>query len=631
MLGWSFPPNADGEDDDLNNPGIESFKNTPLTSLAREICQNSLDARHPQALAPVEVHFSIVELPAGDFPEIVDFRDILARCKAVKPDSKKFQQFFTKAEEVANQETIPCLLISDFHTTGLTGADGAKGTDWYKLTRTVGSSDKSGGLGSFGIGKFAPYANSDLRTVFYCTLNTEGQHAFQGVARLVTHTSAENIETRGTGYFGVREKNRPILNRSQIPPFLVRKDVGTNILIAGFKCSDQWEQEIIRAVIDSFFYAVWDGKLVVRAGGTTINNGSLLSIAEEFNKDPKQPSLTSAYLEALTSSDAREFIENDFEGYGRISLKIISGKGYPKRVAMVRGSGMKIFDKGHFLTPLRFAGVFNAIGPKIDSFLKSLEPPQHDSFEHERADSPAEAKARLRRLYDWIRAQVRSVAEADVEEETEIEGVSKYLPDDVDDAPKKKQAEPTDECDEAAEDISFVVRPREAFKERTTAAVESAEAEGDDAVGEDDDEPSDGQKGNGRDSDVARGDDAPSGEEGDGGGAAGESESSAPVYVPVQLKSQRVFSSDAATGSYVITFEPEIGGNGTLFLNAIGEVGQEKVLISQARLVDTNMQIPIMGVGQIGPFSMRAGQKMRIEVKLSGAERCALGVAVHAN
>lgn len=629
MLGWSFPPNADGEDEDLNNPGIESFKNTPLTSLAREICQNSLDARHDQALAPVEVHFTIVDLPAVDFPEISDFRDILARCKAEKPGSKKFKQFFERAEEVANRETIPCLLISDFHTTGLRGADGTKGTDWYKLTRTVGSSDKSGGLGSFGIGKFAPYANSDLRTVFYCTLNTEGQHAFQGVARLVTHTSAQNVETRGTGYFGVKERNRPILNRSQIPSFLVRKSVGTNILIAGFKRSDQWEREIVRAVIDSFFYAVWDGKLVVRAGGMTINSGSLLSIAEEFNKDPKQPSLTSAYLEALTSSDAREFIENDFEGCGQISLKIIPGKSYPKRVAMVRGSGMKIFDKGHFLTPLRFAGVFNAVGPKIDSFLKSLEPPQHDSFEPERADSPAEAKARLRRLYDWIRTQVRSVAEADVEEETEIEGVSKYLPDDVDDAPKKKQAEPTEERDEAAEEIRFVVKPREAFKERITEAVEPAEAEGDDLAGED--EPGGSQSDDGGDSDVSTGDDAPSGGEGEGSAAEGESESSAPVYIPVQLKSQRVFSSDAATGSYVVTFEPEVGGNGTLFLNAIGEVGQEKVLISQARLVDTNVPVPVIGPGQIGPFSMQAGQKTRIEVKLSGAARCALGVAVHAN
>jgi hypothetical protein len=629
MLGWSFPPNADGEDDDLNNPGIESFKNTPLNSLAREICQNSLDARHPDALAPVEVHFSILDLQAEEFPELSDFQDILARCKAVKPNSKKFQQFFSKAEEVANQDAVPCLLISDFHTTGLTGADGAKGTDWYKLTRTVGSSDKSGGLGSFGIGKFAPYANSDLRTVFYCTLNREGQHAFQGVARLVTHTSASNIETRGTGYFGVKERNRPILNRSQIPSFLVRKEVGTNILVAGFKRPDQWEREIVRAVIDSFFYAVWDGKLVVRAGSTTVSSGSLLSIAEEFNKDAKQSNLTSAYLEALTSSDAREFILNDFEGHGQISLRIIPGKSHPKRVAMVRGSGMKIFDKGHFLTPLRFAGVFNAIGPKVDSFLKSLEPPQHDSFEPERADSPAEAKARLKRLYDWIRAQVRSVAEADVEEETEIEGVSKYLPDDVDDAPKKKQPDPSDDREEAAEEIRFVVKPRETHKERTTATVEPANAEGEDAVGED--ELNDGHNDESTGTNVATGDDAPSGGEGGGGATAGEGESSAPVYIPVQLKSQRVFSSDSVTGSYIITFEPEIGGIGTLFLNAIGEVGQEKVLISQARLVDSNVSIPVIGPGQIGPFAMQAGQKTRIEVKLNGAARCALGVAVHAN
>lgn len=629
MLGWNFPQNADGEDEDLNNPGIESFKNTPLTSLAREICQNSLDARHPQAMAPVEVHFSVVDLSAADFPDISDFRDILRRCRTERPDSKKFQQFFEKAEEIAGREAIPCLMISDFHTTGLRGADGSKGTDWYKLTRTVGSSDKSGGLGSFGIGKFAPYANSDLRTVFYCTLNTDDQHAFQGVARLVTHTSAAGEETRGTGYFGVRKKNRPILNRSQIPPFLVRKDTGTNILIAGFRHSTQWESEIIKAVVDSFFFAVWDGKLVVRAGGTTINQGSLLSIVEDFNKNHKQSSLTSAYLEALTSSDAQEFIEKDFEGLGQISLKIIPGKNYPKRVAMVRGSGMKIFDKGHFLTPLRFAGVFNAMGDPIDSFLKSLEPPQHNSFEHERADDPAEAKARLKRLYDWIRARVRSVADSDVEEETEIEGISKYLPDDVDDAPKKKQPDPVDDRDEAAEEIRFIVKPREGYKERTQAAVEPAEPDGDDDVGED--ESIEGKNNDAEDTDTSTGDDAPSGKGNGEGAGVGQGDANAPIYVPVQLKSQRVFSSDAASGSYVITFEPESGGNGTLFLNAIGEVGQERVSISQARLVDTGAPIAIMGPGKIGPFSMQAGEKTRIEVKLNGAVRCALGVAVHAD
>jgi len=629
MLGWSFPPNADGEDEDLNNPGIESFKNAPLTSLAREICQNSLDARHAQALAPVEVHFSLLDLRTSDFPDINEFRDIIRRCRSERPDSKKFQQFFRRAEEIVEGESVPCLLISDYHTTGLRGAEGSKGTDWYKLTRTVGSSDKGGGLGSFGIGKFAPFANSDLRTVFYCTLNTDEQHAFQGVARLVTHKSAEGSETRGTGYFGTKEKNRPILNRAQIPSFLVRKVVGTNILISGFKGSEQWESEIVRAVVDSFFYAVWDEKLVVRAGRTVINRGSLLSIVANLNSDPRQPSLTPAYLEALTSSDSQEFINKDFEGLGQISLKLISGKNHPRRVAMVRGSGMKIFDKGHFHTPLRFAGVFNAVGEKVDAFLKSLEPPQHDSFEHERADSPAEAKARLRRLYAWINAQVKSVADGDADEEVEIEGVSKYLPDDVDDAPKKATSGPTDDREEAADEIRFVVKPRDGFKERVSDSVGPAGTDGEELVGGEDVD--DGENDGRRNPDISTGDDGPSGTEGDGGRAGGDGDSIAPVYVPIALRSQRVFSSDAASGSYVITFEPEVSGNGMLFLNAIGEVGSERVRIERARLVESNTPVDVAGPGQIGPFEMQAGKKTWIEIRLVGATRCALGVSVHAN
>jgi len=629
MIGWNFPPNADGEDEDLNNPGIESFKNTPLTSLAREICQNSLDARHPEAMAPVEVHFEAIEVPTADFPGIADFRGILGRCKESRPDSRRFQQFFNRAEQIAAGASVSCLLVSDFNTTGLRGANGVKGTDWYKLTRTVGSSDKSAGLGSFGIGKFAPFANSELRTVFYSTLNSDDQHAFQGVARLVTHAAANGEETRGTGYFGVVERNRPILTRSKIPAFLVRKSIGTNILVAGFKRPSQWEAEIVRAVVDSFFYAVMHEKLVVRAGGMTINHASLPSIIEASYKDQKTTSNTPAYLEALTSSDAKEFIEPDFDGLGRISLKILSGKNFPKRVAMIRGSGMKIFDKGHFLTPLRFAGVFNAVGEKVDAFLKSLEPPQHDSFEPQRADAPAEARARLKKLYDWIRECVRSIAESDAEEEAEIEGVSRYLPDDVDDAPKKNAGAPSDDRDEAADEIRFVVKPREAFKERVTANVAPASMDGDDATGQDEEGDSRNDVDGGRD--VSTGEDAPSGD-GEGDGAQqGEGGASAPAYIPIHLKSQRVFSSDSGSGSYVITFEPESSGEGTLFLSAIGEVGQELISISHARLVDTGASVPVIGPGHVGPFAMLTGRKTRLEVKLSGAVRCALGVAVHAN
>ena len=80
IVGWRFPSNDNGEDDDLNNPGIESFNDTPLNSLAREICQNSLDAKNSSNNNPVEINFSKLEINKDEFPAISDFQEILHAC-----------------------------------------------------------------------------------------------------------------------------------------------------------------------------------------------------------------------------------------------------------------------------------------------------------------------------------------------------------------------------------------------------------------------------------------------------------------------------------------------------------------------------------------------------------------------
>ena len=41
---WYFPSTGGGRKAGLNDSGIETFKDKPIRSLAREICQNSLDA-----------------------------------------------------------------------------------------------------------------------------------------------------------------------------------------------------------------------------------------------------------------------------------------------------------------------------------------------------------------------------------------------------------------------------------------------------------------------------------------------------------------------------------------------------------------------------------------------------------
>ena len=64
-IGWRFPPTNGGRVDGFNDPGIAYFTGSPLSSLARETLQNSLDARGTLGL-PVHASFELIDLPPED-------------------------------------------------------------------------------------------------------------------------------------------------------------------------------------------------------------------------------------------------------------------------------------------------------------------------------------------------------------------------------------------------------------------------------------------------------------------------------------------------------------------------------------------------------------------------------------
>ena len=61
-IGWNFPSNNYGMVYGIGEAGIETFKGTPYKSLAREICQNSLDAKRTKD-KPVPVSYTHLTLP----------------------------------------------------------------------------------------------------------------------------------------------------------------------------------------------------------------------------------------------------------------------------------------------------------------------------------------------------------------------------------------------------------------------------------------------------------------------------------------------------------------------------------------------------------------------------------------
>lgn len=647
MINWNFPPNNYGQVTGLNDAGIETFRGNPLDSLAREINQNSSDAKDESNSCPVEVHFNLLYVPSEHFPGKDKFVGILNSCSEYWKDNAKTEQFFRKALSIMELEKIPFLKISDYNTTGLTGADDGKREGWYNLIKSVGSSDKdSQSGGSFGIGKHAPFACSALRTVFYGTKEVgSSTEAFQGVSKLVTHLNEHEEPTQGTGYFGIVQKNRPITTTEDVNEIFRRSEYGTDIFIAGFNEKSGWEEKIIKSVLENFFIAILNEKLIVKVGETTINANSLSSLLEKYTKNDPD-CLSYYYYEAYTLSNRYHFPNKDFLGLGEIDLFILPGKDLPKRVAMVRGTGMKIYDKDRFRTPFKFAGVMIAKGERINDFLRKIEPPTHSAWEPDRHDNPEEAKGIIKKLYGWINEKVRSITVGSNEEELDVEGLSQYLPDNGDTSPKVQDqlgfSQYGSEGEKAApKDIEIEINYRKMKQIGFSGINESFEAYHEIAVSaEDGGGTQESGKGSAEGSEKGseggnnKGQDENGNNEKDGVSMERELNEGSNSINPsknVRLVRYRIFCTDPDAAIYKISIQTDSDGSGYIGIKVIGEVGGEPAPIKSVITQDTRESLNVSKSGKIGPVSFYKDKKCDLIVTLEGSLRCALEVAIHAN
>ncbi len=237
-IGWNFPSNGGGQESGFNDSGIETFAGQPFESLAREIIQNSLDARASRDTA-VTVCFELEKIHIDDFPGHNEILSVMKKCLKASQDDQKAKDFFQNAVKVLNSANVNCLKILDYNTTGLQdGKDkNMKSGQWHRLIKAMGkpqTQELAGG--SYGIGKNAPFAVSALRTVFYSTRyrkNGEIKEYAQGKAILVSHELNNSEETtQAAGFYGVKE-NCDRLKKEQIPKVLKRDKTedGTTLLM----------------------------------------------------------------------------------------------------------------------------------------------------------------------------------------------------------------------------------------------------------------------------------------------------------------------------------------------------------------------------------------------------------------
>ena len=191
------------------------------------------------------------------------------------------------------------------------------------MTKSSGVSDKRGTAGgSFGIGKFAPFACSLFSTIFYSTYDEEGVEASQGVARLVTFTREDGQNTQGIGYFG-EEKNTPVYEQLKLEPGFERKQgqYGTDIYIAGYKfAGETWKSDIIISILDGFLGAIWNEKMELVVGDILINKDSLDDLINEYRE--VLTGYTDKYYDVLRSGKTVWKTEN-LLGLGEVKLGIL--------------------------------------------------------------------------------------------------------------------------------------------------------------------------------------------------------------------------------------------------------------------------------------------------------------------
>ena len=432
---WRFPGNNYGSDQGIETPDMETFAKDPIASLARESCQNSIDAKLKGKTARIE--FKTFDIKKEDIPGIESIEEEVDLCLDYRKNNKKIYDVLEDIKKQLNNEMIHCLRISDFNTTGLVGITDNDSSPFYLLTKGSGISDKSGSKGgSKGIGKFASFVASSINTVFYSTLNFAGEEGYLGICKLCSTRHKDTDEkTQGIGYYGNDKKNTPILGKLRLDKSFSRITPGTDIYILGFRQKENWKKDLITKILDSFMVAIYYEEFEVIVDDLFINKNTLSEIIDnnDYISKSSYSNLKSQYLLLSDSSVYHDTF--DIGGYGSVDIFLKKFNKEESTLAtnncvMVRYPFMKIKTYKN-ISNVPCSAMCIIGDNNLNSYLREIENPQHTDWEINRVDDTdlrSELKNIINELRDTIINYAKEKLSSSENNETDIEGASEYLP-----------------------------------------------------------------------------------------------------------------------------------------------------------------------------------------------------------
>lgn len=630
MIGWSFPSRNNGDIEGFSNPALEWFKGSPLRALAREVCQNSLDAQYEED-EPVRIEFKKEFISTSSFPGMTELQNILLKCRSFWPEegNEKTHTFINTALRDLRDGKICVLRVSDFNTKGLEGPYSSHGiTPWVSLVKGTAFSVKASGktaAGSYGIGKAAPFINSKYQTVFYRTKNIAGETAVQGVAHLMSFSDEsygdEDPIRRSVGYFGETTGNIAVPSMPELDRLYSRTAVGTDLFVPGFNFvvdgKNDWVNQMIGEILENFLMAIEYKNLVVTIEGQDITKDTVRYAIARNQKYAKD----AYYFNKILMAEPEKIVDEDynFHGMGMLRLRLLYANDLNKKILVVRKSGMKISEIKGLPKGISYTGILELQGERLNAFFREMENPTHDKWEPNRHSNPSLAKQYKTEVEDWVKSVIRhkveemSGAEVLIDTGNLFNTAGKNEPtqsDDDSDAPKKENVIDT------TKNVEIVINPKKTTSVRGAGGSGSRKVSGtiDDI----------GKLSGHRHRDGER-PQKPTGRKGREDQSGQDSVFSGMTYINV---SARVISVGGGVNRLICIPEKNLS-YGEVQVLATGENGKSMPIRINNIVKGTN-QASIKD-GKIVLKGISQGEKVVVDFQVSGRQNYAMGVEVSGN
>ena len=398
---------------------------------------------------PVNISFQYFELDRLQYPSFFQLEEHIKQSLKFYETNSDAQRLFgdmlkylNGTEKRKKKLKVSCLKISDSNTKGMHYSEGTD-SPFYAFLRAAGVSSKmlSGSGGSFGFGKGAYFALSPIKTLVVSSKDTDGNVYFEGATRLTTHKNGGTQKITAYGFYD-SNNGEPVLVEENIPEIFKRTETGTDINIIGLWDEVDRNRLMVKSVLNNFWLAIHEHKLVVTINDVTISKENLEQVIDEYftnefesgNATELESWNPKPYYKAVKYAEANDqfkFYSDELETLGKVKLYVYLEKDLPNRTAFFRKPKMVVFKRTNRKIN-GYTAVFICESEEGNAILRMMENPAHNEWSKKNyptdlGQTSLQAKRAEQALSNFINEKLETLSTINTSKKVAFLGLEEFL------------------------------------------------------------------------------------------------------------------------------------------------------------------------------------------------------------